>query len=108
MFYLKWLKIDVLTISDGVPTGDAINRLNEVSEYENNPPKLNIISTADGKTRVKLSDGRVVAVDKSDALTKRGQAYNPKEYKDNLIKEGEEANKERMKGLLDSTGSYYI
>ena len=90
----------------GVPTGDAINRLNEVSEYENNPPKLNIVSTADGKTRVKLSDGRVVAVDESEALTKRGVAYNPKEYKDNLIKEGEEANKERMKGLLDSTGSY--
>jgi len=78
--------------------GDALNRLNEVSEYENNPPKINIISTADGNTSVKLSDGRVVTVDKDEQLTKRSLVLDDKKTPEDLKLEEQEYIKKVKEG----------
>jgi len=89
----------------GVPTGDAINRLNEVSEYENNPPKLNILSTANGKTTVKLSDGRTATVDENEELINRSLVFDETKTPEDLkleeadyikkVKEGTATQQER-------------
>ena len=85
--------------------GEIFNKLNEVQENENNPPELNILSTANGKTTVKLSDGRTVTVDENEELINRSLVFDETKTPEDLkleeaeyiekVKEGTATQQER-------------